>query len=185
MANGGRINYTVGFQVDKTGLNDLKSQLNEISKMSATQIRLENPNLSMNEAMSAMQKVRAAINEIQPALDNAFDTTTGILNLEKLNNSLKKLDLKEIESRFNAIGVKGQESFLKISQSALTANVKLKQTSHWLDKMGETLTNTIKWGVASSAMNTFTGAVQQAYGYVQHLDTSLNDIRIVTGDSAD
>ena len=34
-------------------------------------------------------------------------------------------------------------------------------------------------------MNKFVGSVQQAWGYVQHLDTSLNDIRIVTKKSAD
>lgn len=185
MAKGGRIDYTIGFNVNKTDLNDLKNQLNEISKMSATQIKVENPSLNMNEAMSAMQKVRAAINEIRPALDNAFDTTTGVINLEKLNNSLNKMNLSEIRNSFNAIGPKGREAFLDISKAALTTNVSLRQTSNLLDKMGETLTNTIKWGVSSSIINKFAGSVQQAYGYVQHLDTSLNDIRIVTGKSAD
>lgn len=44
--------------------------------------------------------------------------------------------------------------------------------------------NTIKWGIASSAMNSFTGAVQKSYSYVQKLDKSLNDIRIVSNQTA-
>lgn len=45
--------------------------------------------------------------------------------------------------------------------------------------------NTIKWGISSSAMNTFAGSVQKAYSYVKNLDNSLNNIRIVSGQSAD
>jgi TP901 family phage tail tape measure protein len=51
--------------------------------------------------------------------------------------------------------------------------------------MGETLANTIKWNISSAAVNKLSGSLQEAYGYVQHLDSSLNDIRIVTGQSAE
>ena len=47
------------------------------------------------------------------------------------------------------------------------------------------MSNTIKWGISSSAWNTFTGSFQKAYGYVKNLDTSLNNIRIVSEKSAD
>ena len=45
------------------------------------------------------------------------------------------------------------------------------------------MANTVKWGIASSVMNNFTNSVQQAFQYVQSLDSALTDIRIVTGDS--
>ena len=35
MANGGRINYSVGFNVDKTGLNQIRSSLQEIKNLTA------------------------------------------------------------------------------------------------------------------------------------------------------
>jgi len=54
-----------------------------------------------------------------------------------------------------------------------------------LDNAATTLANTIKWNIASSAVNTLSGTLQQAVGYVKSLDSSLNDIRIVTGESAD
>jgi hypothetical protein len=50
--------------------------------------------------------------------------------------------------------------------------------------MAATLKNTIKWNLSSAVVNEFTKSIQSAYGYVKALDTSLNDIRIVTGQSA-
>jgi len=51
--------------------------------------------------------------------------------------------------------------------------------------MATTLANTVKWNAASAVVNGLSRSVQQAWGYVQSLDSSLNDIRIVTGKSAD
>jgi len=45
------------------------------------------------------------------------------------------------------------------------------------------MVNTIKWGVASSIMNSFASSVQGAFTYVESLEKSLTNIRIVTGDS--
>jgi len=47
------------------------------------------------------------------------------------------------------------------------------------------MANTVKWGIASSIMNSFSGSVRQAFQYVKSLDSALNDIRIVTGQSSD
>jgi len=51
--------------------------------------------------------------------------------------------------------------------------------------MATSMANTVKWGITSGVFNSMTGAIQSAYGYAKNLDTSLNNIRIVTGDSAD
>jgi TP901 family phage tail tape measure protein len=50
--------------------------------------------------------------------------------------------------------------------------------------MAITMSNTIRFGISSSIMNSFTGSIQKAYNYVQKLDKSLNDIRIVSDASA-
>jgi len=65
----------------------------------------------------------------------------------------------------------------------LTTNLQLKQTHSLIDSMGKTMVNTVKWGIASSIMNSFTQSVQGAFSYVQSLEKSLTNIRIVTGDS--
>ena len=51
--------------------------------------------------------------------------------------------------------------------------------------MAKTLTNTVKWNIASGAINSMSRSVEQAWGYTKSLDTSLNNIRIVTGKSAE
>ncbi len=47
------------------------------------------------------------------------------------------------------------------------------------------MANTIRWGITSSIWNTMTTSLSRAYGFAKSLDTSLNDIRIVTSKSAD
>ena len=186
MANGGRIDFTIGYKVDQTGLAEIKRELAQIQQMTPTDLMNMNKNItSINQARSELGKLQYDVTQIQAAFNNAFDTTTGVTNIVKLNQSLQKLDLSRISKNFNLLGTQGQQAFTKIASQAMTANLKFKETNNTLDKMAKTLGNTLKWSISSKAINTFTGAIQQAWGYVQHLDTSLNDIRIVTGKSAE
>lgn len=66
-----------------------------------------------------------------------------------------------------------------------SVNTQMRESHSLLDKMATTLGNTIKWNIASGAINGLTRSVEQAWGYVKSLDGSLNDIRIVTGKSSD
>jgi hypothetical protein len=56
-----------------------------------------------------------------------------------------------------------------MATSVLTTNLQLKETRSLIDEMGTTMMNTVKWGIASSVMNTFTGSVRQAFQYVKSL----------------
>jgi len=51
--------------------------------------------------------------------------------------------------------------------------------------MWTTLKNTARWQISSSILHGFMGAVSSAYGYAQDLNESLNNIRIVTGNSTE
>lgn len=51
--------------------------------------------------------------------------------------------------------------------------------------MWVTMKNTARWQISSSVLHGFVGSLQQAYGYTKNLDESLNNIRIVSGASAD
>lgn len=186
MANGGRIDFTVGYKVDKTGLNEIKKELEQLKNLSLKDIMDMNPNITnINQARSELGKLQVDITKIEQAFKTAFDTTTGTTNIIKLNQNLKNLDIQRISQNFNALGLTGQQTFTKIATQAMTTNLKFKETNNLLNKIGTTLGNTIRWSISANAINAFTGAVQQAWGYVQHLDTSLNDIRIVTGKSAE
>ena len=74
---------------------------------------------------------------------------------------------------------------MSLAQSIASAEIPARRTNALLGELGTTLKNTVKWQFSSSMLHGFIGAVQSAYGYAQDLNKSLNDIRIVTGLSAD
>jgi hypothetical protein len=180
-----RIQYVIDFSVNQSSLTGIKKSLADLKQLVPKDFMRIDPKIDLNEARSQMMKMKNSINDIERAYDQAFDSDLGVLNLQKFNQGLNNLDLAEVESRLGKAGVAGQRAFTQLAQSALTTNVQLKQTTNWLDSIGKTLGSTIKWGISSRIMNQFVGTVQGAYGYVKELDKSLNDIRIVTGKSAD
>jgi hypothetical protein len=50
-----------------------------------------------------------------------------------------------------------------------------------LNSMLVALKNTARWQLSSSMLHGFMGAVSSAYNYVQDLNESLTNIRVVTG----
>lgn len=79
----------------------------------------------------------------------------------------------------------GDRAFNRAARAVLNTNVNLKQSNKLLNDLATSMANTVKWGLTSGVFNTLTNSVQQAWNYSLKLDSSLNDIRIVTGNSAD
>ena len=173
---GGQINFKVGYTVDKTGLQAVKASIQEIMNMKPTGATEFD-----NQLKIAQQDAQALSN----ILNQSFNKDLGTINVQKFNNALKAsgTDLNKIQASMTAVGQ--GNAFRSMAAQVLTTNMQLKQTHTLLDNMATTMANTVKWGIASSVMNTFSGKVKEAYGYVKSLDTSLNNIRIVTEKSAD
>jgi hypothetical protein len=72
-----------------------------------------------------------------------------------------------------------------LANSIAQAEVPLKQTNTVLKNFGQTLKNTVKWEISSNIVHGLESALSGAVSYVKNLNGSLNDIRIVTGYSAD
>lgn len=180
--NGGNITYGINFNVDKTGLNDLKKSLQDIRKMTTDDLI---GNLNSSQAEQVLKQAKDSASQVEQALKKAFNPTLNTTNITKFNQELQKsgTNLNKVYQDFSKIGINGQTAFTNLAANILTTNVRLKQTHSLLDSMGKTMLNTVKWGIASSVMNSFTGSIQNAYNYVKALDSSLTDIRIVTGDS--
>ena len=187
MATGRRINFGIGFNVDKTQLNDLKASLMEINNLTPKDIVQSNSNLNLGTARMQLNEIKETANIVQDALNKAFNQKLDTLNLTEFNNILSQsnLNLENVYKQFSSVGVTGQRAFRNLTTELLTTNLQLKQSHSLLDEMAITMGNTIKWGIASSAMNNFTSAISNAYNYVVKLDTSLNDIRIVTEKSSE
>lgn len=178
-----KVQYALGFTADtakaKAQIKDLQNQLNDLA----------NTALNRNDLDYSGQigKSIKAVNQLQNALQQATNAKTGKLDLSKFNDSLSKsgLHLKDIQQNLVTLGPKGQQAFLSLTQSIVTADASLVKTSKLLQDMKTSLANTVKWQISSSAIHAFMGAVQGAYGYAQDLNESLNNIRIVTGQNTD
>ena len=178
MAN---INFKVGFDVDKRGLDSAKKELEKIQST----IGKEGLKLGIDE--KEIQKAKNSFTELERALDKAFDTDTGVLNIRKLNSELKKngTSLTDLQQSMKEYGVTGVSVFQDIQREAMKTGTEVKKTKGFIDEMADTLVNTAKWNLASGAVNTLTGNIQRAVGFVKALDNSLTQIRIVTGKSSD
>ena len=181
MPKGNQIRFGVGFDVDKTSLQNLKKSLKEIQSLSSLQYKDQ----FGDNAFKELKRIKSTAKEVESALEQAFNPQLNTVNLSKFNDSLKKIGVNKIANDFAELGATGRNAFNNLTAAALTTNTKLTQTYSILGKIKETLGNSLRWSVASSVVNSFTGEIRNAFSYVKSLDTSLNDIRIVTGKSAD
>ena len=187
MANGGSIKYNIGFNVDKSGLNDAKAGLNEL-KNSLTNMQKDISQTASKTGMTKdLQEANKAAQQLGTILDNSWNNKLGQLNLDKVSQGIKNTygNVNNLRTAMEKSGASGTAAFEKVMGSVLTTNTQLKQSSKLLDSMAQSFANTVKWGITSSIFNNFTSSVRKAWGYVKSLDGSLNDIRIVTGKSAD
>ena len=155
----------------QTLINDLKSNKTEI----------------VIDAKLDKEKVIAELEQIQKIYSNSRNGTLNQLDLSAFRANIQKsfTDVKGLKEHLFALGDTGQRVFGLITRDVLATNVQLKKSKTLLDNLAETMTNTVKWGITSSIFNTMTDSIQNAWNYAKALDSSLNDIRIVTGKSAE
>ena len=183
MASGGKAVFNIGFKTDKSGLNEVLKQLQDIQNR-ANQVSLSNN--ATKQIKQDMADVYLAAKDLEKILSNSWNNKLNQLDLTKFNGSLQqsKHNLVELKNSLSKIEG-GSQAFSSLTRDILNTNVQLKQSKTLLDDLAQTMTNTVKWGITSSIFNTMTDSIQNAWNYVKALDSSLNDIRIVTGKSSD
>lgn len=179
MAKNINVNLTFTANTDqvKNQLANVKSELSSL---------VNNFTLGKKFSSEIDQGVIAARN-LRDMLNSATNVDTGKLDLSRFSASLRQSgkSLQEYQSELRALGPEGQKAFLNLAQSVANAEVPLRNTNVLLNKMMNTLGNTIRWQLSANAINMFTSAISGAYRYAQDLNESLNNIRIVTGYSSD
>lgn len=183
MAN--RINFGIDFKTNDNSLKAIKTELQEIQRLTVQDLTFRNKDLSLSQAKSQLIEIKEEAKSVQEALDRSFSPQLGSINVSKFQQELKKLNLDKIYNEFSNIGPAGTKAFNQIGSSVLSANLQLKESSKLLDTMALSMKNTIKWGITSKVFDGVTSSIQKAWDYVKVLDTSLNDIRIVTDKSAE
>lgn len=179
-----KINVNLTFTADanqaKQQIQKLNNELDAIANKSLIKSTGTGISKELNDAIKAATQLKTA-------LSSAVDQKSGLLNLSQVNNNLKTLniDLRHTSEKLLGAGIDGQKAFISIAESISNAQIPLRRTNEMLDKMWTTLSNTIRWQISATVLTGFTSALQGAYQYAQSLNTSLNNIRIVTGQSAD
>lgn len=135
---------------------------------------------------SEIQKATQMAAQLKVQLESAT-SSTGKLDLTKFNEGLQKsgLKLSDYRAALSSLGPEGSQAFSKLASSIMQAEVPLRRSNALLSSFATTLKNTARWQISSSVLHGFMGALQGAYGYAQDLNESLNNIRIVTGQSID
>ena len=169
------IEYNLRTTLDNTGLSQLQAQLaktqQQIISMQSQEL------LSPNTANKAL----ADINKVSTALQKSFNANLGMLDISKVTKNLgKNVNLKSLQQSFELAGAEGQKAFLDVLGSLGKLDTGVKATSSLVDKMFNTMGNTVRWGIMSSAFNGVTNSIRQATDYVKELDDSLTQIQLVT-----
>lgn len=185
MAN--RIDFQVGYTIDKSGLNEVQNALKQVQLEANKASRSGTLTNELKEASKAAQ-------QLQTILNDAWNGKLNQLDLSKLNNSIKATygSVEQLRASFTLAGNAGSTgattaatAYNKFASSVLNTNLQLKQSNKLLDDMATTMGNTVRWAITSSIFNDLTGSIQKAYTYTKNLDSSLNDIRIVTDKNAE
>lgn len=175
-----RLNFTAETSSAEQALNKLQSSLRNIS----TQTNLDTGGLRFTNELN--QASEAAI-KLRQNLQNAINTNTNKLDLSKFQREMDKsgMSLEKYRMVLQQIGPSGQEAFTDLSKAILASQTPLTRSLGLFDKLWDTLKRTAGWQISSNIMHGLQSALSDAYDYAQDLNRSLNDIRIVTGYSAD
>ena len=178
-----RLNVDLTFNADtaeaKKKIQELQQSLRDVAKLPGSSSELFDD--------ASIKKASDAALELERHLSKAVNVDTGKLDLSRFSQSLKASgkDLNSYCNTLLSIGPAGQQAFLNLANAIASAEVPTTRINGKLKELGTTLANTARWQLSSSILHGFMGAVQSAYGYAQDLNSSLNDIRIVTGKNSD
>lgn len=175
-----RLNFTAETSSAEQALHKLQSSLRNIS----TQTNLDTGGLRFTNELN--QASEAAI-KLRQNLQNAINTNTNKLDLSKFQREMDKsgMSLEKYRLVLQQIGPSGQEAFTDLSKAILASQTPLTRSLGLFDKLWDTLKRTAGWQISSNIMHGLQSALSDAYDYAQDLNESLNNIRIVTGYSAD
>ena len=160
----------------KQEINGLMQSLQKLQSMPATTI----------DSRGIREANKAAM-ELQGHLQKAINVDTGKLDLSRFTASLTNSGktLQQYANTLTRIGPAGDTAFKSLISQINKSEVSTLRLTKGMRDFITTMKNTVKWQISSNIMHGFMGAIQTAMGYAQELDASLNNIRIVTGQTTE
>lgn len=183
-----QLNVNLAFTADTTQaakqIQNLQTTLNQLTL-----------NASLNNKLGLNKELTEATNQVtklKSILSTSTDKDTGLLNFKTFNAEIKKsgINVEQYAKSLNKLGPDGAKAFSQLSAAVSNANLSFNKANGLMSELWTTMKNTLRWQLTSSALHSFIGGLEQAYGYAKDLNKSLTDIRIVApekslGDMAD
>ena len=172
-----QLNFTANTAAAKKNIEGLQQTL--------TQLAVGNSALFKADATTAeIQKVSTAATELQYHLSKSLDAN-GTLNLKKLNASLKTAgaNINQLSSNLLTAGSGGAQAFVQLSTAISQANVEASKLNLLSNRFFKQLKRTAEIQISNTIYQTLVNGLKDSYEYAQELNKSLNDIRIVSGQS--
>lgn len=164
-----------------------KAQMTQLQSLITRLQTTTNLNIVTQGANNELLKTQQVVSSLKANLNSAFNVDTGKLDLVKFNNNLKAsgMKLSDYRRQLTTLGVEGQKAFTQLTSSIVQGQIPLQKANGLLNSMMTTFGNTLKWQIASSAIQGISSTFSEAFEYAKDLNESLTSIRIVTGKSAD
>lgn len=174
------LRFTADIGAARQQLNSLKTDLMGLSTIMTTNSFGQTITQGLNQASLAAVKLKTQ-------LDAATNIKTGNLDLTKFTRQLQQsgMTLSQYRTQLSSLGPAGQQAFIQLATSIQNAEIPVIRINKLFSRLWDTLKRTARWQISSTAIHAVMGAVQSAYGYAKDLNESLNNIRIVTGQSSE
>lgn len=176
-----KVQYVLGISADtsqaKKSIQELQNALNAITTANNKKLGLD---IDLNNAAKAAQQLQASLN-------SAINVDTGRLNFTAFNKSLMQsnTNLSQLITQLRSTGGLGNQAVSQLARSLSTAEIPVKRMTGLLGNFATTLSNSFKWQISSNIIHGLESSMNAAVGYAKDLNETLNNIRIVTGQSVD
>lgn len=177
------VEYALKTTYDAAGITKLERDLSRVQTELTKLMQLPNTKVEMKGLDQSIRDVE----KLKTALMSAFNTDIGMLDMRRFQSEISKakISVEGLQKAFKTSGVAGQQSFAALTAKIASFDSGMKSISTTTQKVFNTFANTVRWGVTASVFETMNNDLRRAVEYVQELDSSLNAIRIVSGESAE
>lgn len=170
------VEYNLKTTLDASGISKLQAEIRKTQD--ALRVLSAQELIGDKSASKAIQEIE----KLQRALTTSFNSRVGMLDMNKFTAELtkSKTNLAGLQQEFAKAGITGQTAFNQVIGRLGKLDTGVKSTSKAVDKIFNTIGNTVRWGIVSSAFNQMSNSIYKSVEYVKELDDSLTQIMLVT-----
>lgn len=173
------VEYRIHTTLDDSGIAKLQSEIRQ------TQQRLKEMQSTGFISKDQLSDSLVQLQRVERAMQKAFNSNLGMLDTRKFSDLISKsnecrVNMNQLGTAFSQVGARGQTAVTSLITQVGKLDTGVKTTSKAVDKMANTIGNTLRWGVVASGFSQMMNAAHQAVQYIKDLDTSLTNIMMVT-----